>query len=80
MRSSSATIIAPPLIALTPRRGLEEWTSKPLIVVKKLPTLLCASATCMEVGSPTITAPGRGRSAPIRAITSITPRQVVSSS
>ncbi len=67
-------------MALTPLRGMEECTSKPCTVVQNVPTLLCASATCIEVGSPTITAFGRGWSLPMRAITSTTPRQVVSSS
>ena len=41
---------------------------------------LCASITLMLVGSPTMTARGRGRSAPSRAISGRTPVQPTSSS
>ena len=49
-------------------------------VVVKVTMLLCASTTSSIVGSPTITASGRGRSWPRRRMVSTTPRHVVSSS
>ena len=52
---------------------------QPAAVIVGEPTSMQV-ATCIEVGSPTITAAGWGKSTPIRRMTSSGPRQVVSSS
>jgi hypothetical protein len=80
MRFSSATSSAAAITALAPSAGCEECASWPWTVVWRVVMLLWASATSMPVGSPTMTARGRGRSVPRRRMTSMEPRQVVSSS
>ena len=78
--SSFATSRAAVITALTPRWVWLECASWPVTTVSITVMPLCAVITFIEVGSPTMTAAGRGTSATIREIIAGAPRQPTSSS
>ena len=58
-RPISLTMSAAAATALAPSAGMAEWASRPVTSVRNVATLLCASATAIIVGSPTMTAAGQ---------------------
>ena len=68
------------LMALTPISVRLACASTPVTVVRKVRMLLCAVTTCIEVGSPTITAIGRSLRSTICGMRRRTPMQPTSSS
>ena len=78
--SSFVTSRAAVITALTPRWVWLEWASWPVTTVSIAVMPLWAVITFIEVGSPTMTAAGRGTSAAIFAIIAGAPRQPISSS
>ena len=67
-------------MALTPRWVIEECASKPVKVATMPPPAFCALTTPIMVGSPTITACGRGTAPTSRSASAGAPRQPISSS
>ena len=67
-------------MALTPRCVMEEWASTPVKVAMMPPPAFCALTTPIMVGSPTITACGRGTLPTSFSTSECAPRQPISSS